>query len=405
MRNQGQGHIRQRGERSWELKFDLGRDPLTGKRLSRYVTFQGTKREAQAELNRLLNQRNEGTYVDPTKMSVAEYLEHWFAVDIQRRVSTKSAARYHGIVSHQLIPRLRHIPLRKLSAVHIEACEADLQQRGYVKGSKVGQALTARTVLYVHRTLSQALAHAVKTGVLFKNPAQQVKPPRPPGREIAILSKAEVATILQYAGPLYLPILVAVTTGIRRGELLGLRWSDIDLKAARLMVNQSLERVQGRTVFKSPKTRTSRRTITLPSLTVEALTRHKAAQAEERLRLGLGKGELVFAHSNGSPFDPDSLTKAFDKLIRASGVRRITFHGLRHTHISHQLMDGVHIKVVSERAGHASPSITLGVYAAFIPNMQADAAKGVDQWLRAALNSEVGGNSVAIEDFKPNDSR
>jgi integrase len=114
------------------------------------------------------------------------------------------------------------------------------------------------------------------------------------------------------------------------------------------------------------------------------------------LKLGLGKAELVFSHGDGSAFDPDSVTKAFDRLIRAAGVRRITFHGLRHTHISHQLMDGVHIKIVSERAGHASISTTLTVYAAFIPNMQADAAKGVDAWLRQALADGFGGNSVAI---------
>ena len=394
MRNQGQGHIRQRGKRSWELKFDLGRDALTGKRLSRYVNFQGTKREAQAELNRLLNRKNEGTYVDPTKMSVAEYLEHWLSVDVDRRVAAKTATRYRGIVRHQIVPRLGNLPMRKLSAVHIEAAEADLQQHGYVKGRrKAGQGLTAQTVLHVHRTLSQALAHAVKTGVLFRNPAEQVKPPRPAGREIAILSKAEVATVLKEAGWLYLPVLVAVTTGMRRGELLGLRWSDIDLKAARLTVNQSLERLNGRTVFKSPKTRTSRRTITLPALTVEALAKHRAAQAEERLRLGLGKGELVFGHPDGSPVDPDNLSRGFDRLVRRTGVKRITFHGLRHTHISHQLMDGVHIKVVSERAGHANVSITLSTYAAFIPNMQADAAVGVDRWLR----QELGGKSVAIQ--------
>src|SRR6516165_3022869 len=100
MRNQGQGHIRQRGERSWQLKFDLGRDPVSGKRISRFVTFQGTKREAQAELNRLLNRRNEGTYVDPTKMTVGEYLAHWLVVDIERRVAAKTAQRHRGIVRH-----------------------------------------------------------------------------------------------------------------------------------------------------------------------------------------------------------------------------------------------------------------------------------------------------------------
>src|SRR5215510_2673575 len=179
--------------------------------------------------------------------------------------------------------------MRKLTAVHIEACEASLQRDGYVKGSKRGQGLTAQTVLHVHRTLSQALAHAVKTGVLFKNPAEQVKPPRLPSREIKILTKPDVATLLRAAEPtwLYLPVLVAVTTGMRRGELLGLRWSDIDLKAARLTVNQSLERAKGKTVFKSPKTTTSRRTITLPALTIEALKEHRAARQQNVCGLAL----------------------------------------------------------------------------------------------------------------------
>src|SRR5215470_6558203 len=373
MRNQGQGHIRQRGKQSWELKFDLGRDPASGKRLSKFVTFKGTKREAQAELNRLLNRRNEGTYVDPTKMSVAEYLEHWLSVDIERRVARKTAVRHRQLVQHQIMPRLGQMPVRQLTPTHIEAFEAQLQRDGYVKGRRAGQGLTAQTVLHVHRTLSQALAHAVKAGVLFKNPAEQVKPPRPPRKEIAILSKPEVATLLRSAGPLYLPVLVAVTTGMRRGELLGLRWSDIDLKAARLTVNQSLERLKGKTTFNSPRTQGSR-------------------QAR------IGAGELVFSHG-GIPWDPDSLTKAFDRLIEATGVRRITFHGLRHTHISHQLMDGVHVKVVSERAGHANVSITLSVYAAFIPTLQADAAQGVDTWLRQELADQVGGKSVAIRPF------
>jgi len=128
MREQGQGSIRQRGPQHWELKFDLGRDPASGKRITRYVTFHGTKREAQAELNRLLTRRSEGTYVDPTKMSLGEYLEHWLTVDIDRRVAAKTAWRHRQIVRHQIIPRLGNIPLRKLTAVHIEAAEAELAQ-------------------------------------------------------------------------------------------------------------------------------------------------------------------------------------------------------------------------------------------------------------------------------------
>ena len=167
MRNQGQGHIRQRGQRGWELKFDLGRDPVSGKRLSRYVNFRGTKREAQAELNRLLNRKNEGTYVDPTKMTVGEYLEHWLTVDIDRRLAAKTAVHHRAIVQRQLIPQLGAVPIRKLAATHIEAAEAYLQREGSVKGRNFGKGLSAQTVLHVHRTLSQALAHAVKSGVLF----------------------------------------------------------------------------------------------------------------------------------------------------------------------------------------------------------------------------------------------
>jgi integrase len=254
--------------------------------------------------------------------------------------------------------------------------------------------LSAQTVLHVHRTLSQALDHAVRLGVLFKNPARQVKPPRPPSREIKILDKGEIGTLIDATKgtSLYLPIIVAITTGVRRGELLALRWSDIDLKAGKLTVNQSLERVKNKEgkyefSFKSPKTKTSRRTITLPTMTIEAFRERHTAQLEERLKLGLGRDPraLIFGRADGQPMDADALTKGFGRLVTATKVTPITFHGLRHTHISHLLMDGVHVKVVSERAGHANVNITLNTYAAYIPNMQADAALRVDAWLRQGV--------------------
>jgi integrase len=394
-----QGHIRPQGEGSWEIKFDLGRDPLTGRRITKYVTLRGTKRQAQEELTRLLSQRNDGTYIEPTKMTVAQYLRHWLEADIDRRVAARTAARHRGIVEKNIIPKLGHVPLRKLTAVHIEAFEGELQREGWVKPrakkkpiadvetpTEGKRGLSAQTVLHVHRTLSQALTHAVRLGVLFKNPARQVKPPRPPSREIKMLDKGEIATVLSVAkgAGLYVPVLVAVTTGIRRGELLALRWSDIDLKTSTLTVNQSLERINGKFEFKPPKTRKSRRTISLPVITGEALREHHRAQLEVRFKLGLGRDPraLVFSRPDGEPMDPDTLSKAFGRLVASANVTPITFHGLRHTHISHLLMEGVHVKVVSERAGHANVATTLTVYAAYIPNMQADAALRVDAWLR-----------------------
>ena len=154
--------------------------------------------------------------------------------------------------------------------------------------------------------------------------------------------------------------------------------------AGSLTVNQAMQRTKGELEFKSPKTDTSRRTIILPPVTIEALQEHYKAQLEDRMKLGLGRDRhgLVFTRANGKPLDPDSLSKAFMRLVIKSKVTPITLHGLRHTHISHLLMDGVHVKVVSERAGHANVNITLNTYAAYIPTMQADAALRVNAWLR-----------------------
>lgn len=381
-----QGHIRQQGKKSWEIKFDLGRDPVTGRRITKYVSFRGTKRDAERELTRLLSTRNEGTYVDPTKMSVAEYLRHWLDSDVDRRLAAKTAQRHREICEKNIIPRIGLLPVRKLTPLNIEAMEVDLQKEGRCKG-KGG--LSAQTVKHVHRTLSQALAHAVRLGVLARNPAQAVRPPKPPEREIMILLKDEIGTLLRSARGtwLYGPVLVAVTTGMRRGEILGLRWRDIDLQSSKLSVQQTAEYVNRELNFKAPKTTGSRRTITLPAITVEALKTHRKAQLEDRMKLGLGRDDkdLVFTNALGEPILPYALTKAFGDLIVGAKVTPITLHGLRHTHISHLLMDGVHVKVVSERAGHANVSITLNIYAAYVPNMQEDAAKAVDATLREAL--------------------
>jgi integrase len=390
------GHIRRQGKDSWELKFDLGRDPLTGRRVTKFLTVTGSKKDAVRELTRILAERDRGGFIEPSKLTVAEYLRHWLE-SVENRVSVLTAARYRNTVEKHIVPRLGFILLRKLAALHVEQFEAQLLHNGRVRGraapkSKEQQhdleprGLSAQTVLHVHKVLTQALGHAVRLGVLFRNPATQVKPPRPPAREIKILTKDEIGALLTAAQEtgLHLLVLLAITTGARRNEILALRWSDIDLVKGSLTVNQSLEQIKGETGFKAPKTRASRRTITLPAITVQALKEHKATQAEERLRLGLGRDPrgLVFTRPDGESLNANTLTTAFGRLVAAAHVTPISFHGLRHTHISHLLMDGVHLKVVSERAGHASVSITLAVYAAYIPNMQADAAMRVDAWLR-----------------------
>ncbi len=384
------GHIRRQGKGSWEIKYELPRCSATGKRRSRHVTFRGTKREAQVELRRLLHEQDQGVHVEPHKLTVAEYLEHWLETYARPNVAPTTCQRWASMIRVHLAPAFRTVLLKDLSPIDVQSHYTRALASGRHDGTG---GLSAQTVKHHHRLLSQALKQAVRWRLLSRNPASDVKAPSPEYREIEFLDKQELTIFLKSAqgSRNYAPILLAATTGMRRGEILGLRWKDVDLNRATLTVNQSLEQTRaGGLRFKPPKTKRGRRSLILPQLTVEALQLHRIWQMEERLLLGLGRhaADLVFAGLDGGPIRPDTFSKAFERLVALSGVRRITLHGLRHTHISHLLMDGVHVKVVSERAGHASVSVTLDRYAHVIPTMQEDAAALVDQHLREALHEQ-----------------
>jgi len=379
------GHLRQRGKGTWELKFDLGRDPLTGKRITKYRNYKGTKREAQRELNRLLSEADSGQFVDPGKVTLGEYMRQWLD-HAETIVSAKTLERYREIVRCHIAPRIGAVQLARLKPMHLQTFYADLLREGRRDG-KGG--LSARSVNHVHRLLSNALKQAVKWEMLPRNPASAVEAPTPDHHEVEILDDAQVAALLKTLEGTrhHTPVLVAVTTGLRRGELLGLRWQDVDLKAGSLSVTQSLEQTKDGLRFKAPKTRRSRRTISLPQVTIEALRAHRKAQAEERLLLGAGYHDsgLVFRQPDGRVIVPERFSKSFAYYVRQAGIPRVTFHALRHTHLSQLLRSGVHPKVASERAGHASVAITLDIYSHVIPGLQEDAAARVDAAMRAAI--------------------
>ena len=185
---------------------------------------------------------------------------------------------------------------------------------------------------------------------------------------------------------LYVPIVLAVATGLRRGELLALRWQDIDLTTGVVQVVRSLEQTNEGLRFKAPKTKRSRRPVVLPASVLEVLRNHKAKQAEERLLLGLGKAELVFTRVDGRPISPDTFTSWVARVAKRAGISHIMpVHGLRHTHITNLLRANVHPKVASERAGHSSVGFTLDRYSHVIPSLQEDAALRIDAALRKAL--------------------
>lgn len=380
------GHLRKRGERSWAIVIELDRDPVTGKRRQKWHTVQGTKKKAEGELARLLNDVATGGYVEPAKMTVAEYLRKWLEDYAKPKVSAKTYERYAQIVNNGLTPILGPVILPKLSPLQIQSCYSAALASGRKDGREGG--LSAQTVLHHHRVLHEALRQAVKWQLLARNPADAVEPPRPRRMEMRALTETETVWLLDAAEGtrLYLPILLAVTTGMHRGEILALRWKDVDLAGNRLSISQSLEETRGVLRFKQPKTAKGRRMITLPPITTEALVAHHAAQAKERGLLGEGYKlfDLVLAREDGSIWKPESFTALYFNFVRRIGLK-VRFHDLRHTHASQLLRAGISPKVVSERLGHSTIGITLDVYSHVLPGMQEEAATRVETALRKAM--------------------
>lgn len=372
------GHIRQRGEGSWTIVLDLGRD-ADGKRRQKWQSVRGTKRNAQRELNNLLHSLQTGSYVEPTKLTVGQYLRRWLDDYAKTNVAPKTYERYDEIARLHLIPALGHHVLTKLQPLHIQSMYSAALQNGRRK--RTG-GLSARTVLHHHRVLRQALQQAIRWQLLVRNPADAVEPPRPEHPEIRTLSEVESIKLMEVSADsrLHVPIILALATGMRRGEILALRWKDVDLVAGAAAVRQSLEETKTGLAFKPPKTQKSRRVMPLPGFAIETLRRHRKAQAAQRLQLGSAYEDngLVCARPDGRPWVPSSFTAGFIAFAKRAGFGALCIKNLRHTHATQLLIQGVHPKVVSERLGHSTVGMTLDVYSHVLPSMQEDAAKKID---------------------------
>lgn len=374
------GHVRRRGKTSWEIKFDIGRDPLTGKRKIRYHSFKGTKRQAELEAAKLIAAASNGSYVDPSRVSVSDFLDRWEHDWAKGNVSPKTFERYAELLRKHVRPRIGAIALQKLRPADLAGLYAALLRDGRSKG----MGLAPRTVGHVHRVLHRALGHATQWGVLQQNVAGVVDPPRVPSVEIDIIPSDRLSDVLRglRTRTVYPIASLALATGMRRGELLALRWQDVDLDRGRLRVEQSLETTkEGGLRFKSPKTKYGRRTITLPATITTDLRALWRATQERRLALGLGKAPgntLVFGNWDGSPRHPNGLTKEIKRAMTAIGVPEITLHALRHTHASQLIASGLDVLTISRRLGHGSPTITLSVYGHLFSNTDDRAAAIMD---------------------------
>ena len=382
------GHIRQRSAGSWELRYSLGTDPATGKRRMATTTVKGNRRAAERELRRLLRTLDTGEHVDLTRMTVREWLTTWLTT-VREEVSPKSHERYSEIVTNFLIPALGNLPLAKLAPSHIQTAYNSWAIGGRLDGKEGG--LSPRTRRHIHRILNSALTRAVEQQMLARNPADVFKRrlPKVECREMTTLSTDQSARLLAAIKHtrVYWPVLLALSTGMRRGEVFALRWKNVDLEHGSLRVMESLEQTKTGIRFKAPKTEKTR-VITLPAFAVDELRRLKRQQAEELLMLGVRQtGEtLVCSRADGLPLQPQSLTHQFARLIsRVKELPRVRFHDLRHSHATQLLLAGVHPKIAQERLGHATITTTLDLYSHVTETMQSDAAERLDAVFRPAI--------------------
>jgi len=367
------GHVRERSPGHWAIILDA-RDPQTGKRKRRWHSFAGTKREAQVKCAQLIAEAQGGGAVDPSRVTLNEYLDRFERDWASLHTTVASAQRY----ARSLAYARRHLGDRRLQALRA----ADLAAL-YATLSRAG--LAPRTVKHAHNVLHRALEQAKLWGLLRDNPAAMAKPPSIPDEERAILQPERARDLLERLRrqPLYLLASLALATGLRRSEALALRWRDVDLDARRLTVEQALEQTATHGIrTKGPKTRHGRRTISLPAHIVAELRSHWRAQQEQRLALGMGKAPvdgLVLAAIDGRPQSPDAISTAWGRLMGEIGMPEITLHSLRHTHASMLIAAGVDILTISRRLGHANPTITLSVYGHLIHGTDDRAAQIMDQ--------------------------
>jgi integrase len=304
--------------------------------------FRGTLSEARKELRRLLKSADDGVHIAPATLSLGEYVRGW--LDGANDLSPKTLERYRQLAEQQIIPHLGVVELQKLRPAQIQEWHAMILKTGGMGG----RPLSARTVGHAHRLLHRALERAMRLEIIARNVAHVVRPPKVEASEVAILAAAQLGNVLtRLVGHAIYPIVaLALATGMRRGELCGVAWGAVDLNAATIRVERSLEETAAGLRFKSPKTRHGYRTISLPASAVELLGNHRRQQIEQRLMLGLGRlgsDDLVFALPDGSPYPPDKLSRDWGNTVRALRLPRIMFHALRHSHASALIAAGLDI--------------------------------------------------------------
>lgn len=344
------GCITKRGRNSWRLKFDLPRDH-DGRRQVRTTTIKGTKRQAEAELARLINEVNTGSFVDLNKLTTGAWLRQWLT---GLKLTPRSQETYSNIVD-RLDRAIGTIPLQRIRAIH-------LTKMAFTK--RDGTPVAAGTARQARRVLKAALAVAVENELVMRNVAASRSRVAAEDEVADIPGPEDISGILAavHGTDLFPVVHLAISSGARRGEILSLRWSDVSFEAKTIRIERTLEFTKTHGArFKSTKTKAGKRTIEIPAEAVDVLHAHRAKQLETRMRLGIGRPArdgLVFCRYDGTPLSGDRVTCLWRQAVGG----KWKFHALRHAHASALIADDLDPVTVAHRLGHSGPDITLRIY-------------------------------------------
>ena len=370
-----EGSVYRRADGRWVAVLHVG---YSGGKRQRKSFYGATRQEVASRLAGAVRDRQLGKSPVPEREKLGDFLNRWLEDTARRSIRVSTYAIYEVSLRKHIIPAIGHLKLARLSADDLDGLYSRLLSGG----------LSPKTVRMIHAVLHRALSHAQRRGAIAVNPASVAAPPSAPRREFRTLAPDEAALLLKAAlsDRLYGVYLLALTCGLRQGEILGLRWADVDPNRAVLHVRQQVYRMAGEWVFSEPKTAAGRRTVSLSGSAVEALRERRLAQNKERLRAETWEDlDLVFSNRRGNPIDKANLLRgSFWPLLERAGLPHMRFHDLRHSCASLLLAEGVHPKVVQEMLGHSSISVTLDIYSHVLPSMQADAAEKMDRLLAAS---------------------
>ena len=368
-RGPNEGSIYQRQDGRWEGAVHMGYE--NGRRVRKFVIGR-TRAEVAAKLGPILKARDERRPVPDQRVKLAPFLRQWLDEVAKPTVRYSTYQTYDDIVTRHLIPGLGRVPIAKLTPLDVQT----------LLNAKLAAGLSAKRVLHIRAVLRRALVTAERWGLVSRNVARMVDPPRVPHYEIRPITPDEAHKLLKTSvdDRLHALYATALATGLRQGELLGLLWEDVDLETRRLSVRHALARVQGKLVLLEPKTERSRRTLVLPEIAVSALRGHRTRQRMDRLVAGSRWQETgyVFTALHGLPLDAATVTRAFQAALTRAGLPHCRFHDLRHTAATFLLAQGFTLEDVKNLLGHSTVTLTSNTYGHILEQRQQQVAAGMD---------------------------